>query len=336
VILALFGCGAVIPGTGVVPDAPSVCINEVMPRNRAAYILDDTTPDWVELHAAEAVDLTDWTLSDSAGNRWDLAGEVVPAGGFLVLALDGQEGPGHVPFSLSSDGDSIALSDPNGDESVVQFGTVQDDFSVARATDCCVGDDCLGFDYRGTPGLSNTTQPDVEDVGDPITWLASGGTFRYDDDGVADFGWPNTSFDDGSWASGLAPLGYGDPWIATTLSYGADAANKQVTAWFRTQVEIDDPSVVEQLIFDITLDDGAVVWLNGEEALRLNMPDGSDESTHALTSVGDTAESTVVPHLVDASLLVPGSNVIAVEVHQAAPDSSDVTFDLGVRGFVTQ
>lgn len=333
-ILALLGCGQVVPGPAVVP--PDVCINELMPRNEAAYIVDDTTPDWIELHADEDVDLTDWTLADSAGNTWNLRGETLPAGGFLVLALDGEKGKGHVPFSLSSDGDTLTLTNPNGDESALQFGTVQDDFSVARATDCCTGDDCLGFDYRGTPGLSNTTRPEVEEPGEPVTWLDAGGVFRYDDDGVPDFGWPNAGFDDSGWASGTAPLGYGDPWITTTLSYGADAANKQVTTWFRTRVDVPDPSVVETLIVDLTLDDGAVVWLNGVEALRLNMPADSDESTAALTSVGDAAESASVPHLVDPSLLVAGSNVIAVEVHQSAPDSSDVTFDLGVRGTVTE
>ncbi len=77
-------------------------------------------------------------------------------------------------------------------------------------------------------------------------------------------------------------------------------------------------------------DDGAVVYLNGVEIARSNMPTGTvASSTRASTAIGDvTAESTYYAFTVNTAALLAGVNVIAVEIHQATRDSSDISFDL--------
>ena len=68
--------------------------------------------------------------------------------------------------------------------------------------------------------------------------LTAGSIWKYRDTG-ADLGttWRGYHFDDSAWASGPAPLGYGDP-MATTIGYGPDATNKYVTTYFQI-----DPAV---------------------------------------------------------------------------------------------
>jgi len=79
-----------------------------------------------------------------------------------------------------------------------------------------------------------------------------------------------------------------------------------------------------------------VVYLNGQEVLRDNMPAGTiDYQTPASSTVGGAAESTYFPFPLSPSLLVTGTNVVAVELHQWALDSSDLSFAARLEGTLT-
>ncbi|MFL6282094.1 MAG: hypothetical protein ACJ74Q_02875, partial [Pyrinomonadaceae bacterium] len=169
---------------------------------------------------------------------------------------------------------------------------------------------------------------DAELVGSTVVPLIpSGAVWKYLDNG-SDQGtaWRTTSFDDSMWASGAAQLGYGDGDEATVVGYGPDPANKYVTTYFRRSFSVADPSVYKGLKLRLLRDDGAVVYLNGKEVFRSNMPAGAvTSSTAAYYSNG---ENVYQEKTVDPSLLVGGTNVIAVEVHQETANSSDMSFDL--------
>ncbi len=78
-------------------------------------------------------------------------------------------------------------------------------------------------------------------------------------------------------------------------------------------------------------DDGAVVYLNGREVCRTNMPRGVIEpSTRALTTVATAQEKDVLFFRIEPEWIREGENVLAVEVHQANQNSSDVMMDLGL------
>jgi len=80
-------------------------------------------------------------------------------------------------------------------------------------------------------------------------------------------------------------------------------------------------------------DDGAVVYLNGQEVVRDNMPANAiGYQTLASSTVGGAAESTYFPFALSPSMLVTGTNVMAVEVHQRALDSSDLSFAVRLDG----
>ena len=161
------------------------------------------------------------------------------------------------------------------------------------------------------------------------TVLASGSVWKYFDQG-SDLGtaWRSSTYNDSSWSSGPAELGYGDGDEATTVSYGADPSNKFNTTYFRTTFNVADTSALTGLTLRLKRDDGAVVYINGVEAVRSNMPSGTiSAGTLAAATVGGSDEQTFYEYQIDPSLLVAGVNVIAVEIHQSVANSSDISFD---------
>jgi hypothetical protein len=142
------------------PAGPlALCINELMPANDDALVLEDgRTPDWIELHndSGAVVDLAGWTVALDDGTPADLGDNGrLGSGDWLVLHADEGAGAGHLPFRLDADGGAIALRAPDGNGEDVRFGHVEDDWAVARTHDCCRGADCLAHVYHGTPGASN-------------------------------------------------------------------------------------------------------------------------------------------------------------------------------------
>lgn len=161
----------------------------------------------------------------------------------------------------------------------------------------------------------------------PVTM---GSSWRYHDgaDAVA-VTWTQPSFADSGWPQGPGELGYGEGDEATTLSFGPDAVRKPVTTYFHRTITVG--TVPGALRMSLTADDGAAVYLNGAEVLRDNLPAGAlTADTLAVTNRSGPGESKPRHFTIAAASLHPGGNVIAVEVHQDAPNSSDLSFDLGI------
>jgi Calcineurin-like phosphoesterase len=157
----------------------------------------------------------------------------------------------------------------------------------------------------------------------------AGGVWRYHDLGVAlSPEWKDTNYDDSSWASGAAPLGYGDSFIVTTVSYGADAANKHPTTYFRRAFTLAESLAgIESLRLATNYDDGVVIYLDGVEIARRKLPAGPIAySTKATDHEGGKLEAIDVS--AHSALFTAGAHVLAVELHQASASSSDLAFDL--------
>ena len=163
--------------------------------------------------------------------------------------------------------------------------------------------------------------------------LARGAEWRYRDDGVTPpASWIQPGFDDGSWAAGPAPLGYGEPDLATTLAFGGDPGARHVSTWLRARFTLERPAGVRWLECRLRRDDGAILYLNGQEAARFNLPlTGVGGGTLAGFDVAGVDEGAFLGTSLDPRLLVEGVNTLAVELHQAAPASDDLVFDLELR-----
>jgi hypothetical protein len=160
-----------------------------------------------------------------------------------------------------------------------------------------------------------------------INLIAKGASWKYSDTGVlpaAD--WKSDLYNHAAWSSGTAELGYGDGDEVTTVASGP-VNTKFITTYFRKEFNVSDTVGFSALSGSVLFDDGVVVYLNGEEVFRSNMPAGTiDNNTPA--SANQASETTFFPFSIPKGKVKIGKNVIAVEVHQNGPTSSDISFDL--------
>jgi hypothetical protein len=173
-------------------------------------------------------------------------------------------------------------------------------------------------------------------VAPPVTLLPAGSVWRYLDTG-ANLGtaWRSNSFNDTSWASGPAPLGYGEmnvgQWPRTTNTFGLNPTNKNITTYYRRILTVPNAAKFTGLDFRLLRDDGAIVYLNGAEVFRSNMPTGAvDYLTLVSANVGGSDETNFFTTTLSPWFLHDGDNLLAIEIHQSSPSSSDIAFDLEI------
>ena len=192
---------------------------------------------------------------------------------------------------------------------------------------------------NGAPALSafETIGITVNDQGIQVQLMNLTNAWRYIDSGP-DLGtaWKEIGFDDSAWPAGPALL-YNE--TATTpapkntlLSLTNGTGGRVITYYFRSHFNFPAAPAGVQLTATNALDDGAVVYLNGVEAARINMNAGAVNAT-TLSATSWEATSFFVTNISAASL-VSGDNVIAVEVHQQSATSSDVVFGLSLTALV--
>jgi len=163
-------------------------------------------------------------------------------------------------------------------------------------------------------------------TGNTVTFIGVGAIWKYEDSG-ADLGtsWRAMNFNDSAWASGPAQLGFGDGDEATVVNTN----RLRVTTYFRRAFTVGSTGELQSVTLRLKRDDGAVVFLNGAEVFRHNMPAGAITSaTFASAAAGGADESAWWTTNLSPALLTSGTNIVAVEVHQSGTNSSDLSFDL--------
>lgn len=152
-------------------------------------------------------------------------------------------------------------------------------------------------------------------------------TWKYYDKGAPASNWKSESFDDSSWSSGQAPLGYKMTGVKTTVSYGSNANQKNPATYFRKTVNLSTtPSRSDYFLLNYQVDDGFVVYVNGKEAGRYNMPNGNITfNSFSSSYAGDTPLTGTME--LSSSLFKSGDNTIAVEIHNNSYTSSDQFWD---------
>ena len=220
-------------------------------------------------------------------------------------------------------------------------GSVSSDTALTMATDS----DTIYYTIDGNdPRLSGgavNPEAQIASFGGggpaPVTYISSGYRWRYLDNGSNQgSAWRTENFDDSEWPSGPSELGYGsdDEGSGTTLSFGPNSSSKYPTTYFRTSVDIPDPSLFFNFLLRVKYDDGIAVYINGKEAIRQNLASGASFTTFASSTVSD--ESGWKEFTLPTTSLSAGTNVIAAEIHQGSGSSSDIRFDMFLRGETTQ
>ncbi|MFT5125383.1 MAG: hypothetical protein ACI97B_004031, partial [Verrucomicrobiales bacterium] len=175
------------------------------------------------------------------------------------------------------------------------------------------------FDYWRIIGQESSTTN--------YTFLTQSNVWNYLDDGSNQFtnNWEAVDFDDSTWSNGVAQLGYGDGDEATVIGFGPNSGDKYRTSYFRKTFVVPEVPALTSLSIQLKRDDGAVVFMNGAELFRDNVPGGTlTEDTEGIVFTGEPQEHTFFTHTINPALLLPGTNVFAVSVHQASGTSSDV------------
>ncbi len=186
-----------------------------------------------------------------------------------------------------------------------------------------------------------TTEPVTLSIVDHAekTLVEADSNWKYIDDGT-DPGpdWMKLEFDDSDWEAGPAPLGYPEGEddedfgeVQTVIGFGGDESEKYATSYFRTSFTIDEAEAIGNFgVIDFEVDDGAVFYLNGKEIGRFDLPDGEmayDDHIKDLDVENIPKKNTQNRIILDEEGLAnlrEGENVVAVEVRQYSPRSSDV------------
>ena len=156
--------------------------------------------------------------------------------------------------------------------------------------------------------------------------------WRYNESGL-DLGtaWRLPNYNDSGWPAGRGVLAQENNvaitrFTNTVLHLTNPSGNVTITYYFRTQFVLTNDLADVSLVASNLIDDGCVVYLNGSEAYRINMPGGVITATDLATAA--LPEGVFIVTNFPPELLLPGTNVIAVEVHQLNTTSSDVVFGL--------
>lgn len=182
----------------------------------------------------------------------------------------------------------------------------------------------LGFDLEIT-----SKKPPMKTVAFPVKATSE---WYYNDKGVdlTSTNWKDSAYNNKSWEYGAAPLGYGDP-VTTAIGFGPNSANKYITTYLRKQFNISNLNTIgsDSILLAIRRDDGAVIYINGNEAWRTNMPTGAIDFKTTSSSIIDGAFETAWNYkAISKSFFKNGINQIAISLHQRDSSSSDLSFDL--------
>ncbi len=286
-------------------------INEFLASNVSvnADILDfGDYSDWIEIYNGQdsVIDLSGYFLTDDLNNplRWKIpANTTIEPNGYLIFWADGfDDYPGSSHYRDSW---------PWAGYTTQRYHT---NFKLSS----------LGENI----GLYMTTG----DQNTPV--IARGSEWKYLDKGLfPGQNWFNANFVDSTWQTGNAEFGYGEGDEQTLVDYGDNPENKYPTTYFRTYIEISDPSIFQSLTLRLKRDDGAIIYMNGQEIVRSNLPSETVYyDTYSAEATTGSSERIWLEYMFPNDLLLPGINICAVEVHQYNRGSSDLSFDLELIG----
>jgi hypothetical protein len=134
--------------------------------------------------------------------------------------------------------------------------------------------------------------------------------------------WILLDFDTEGWATGPSGFGYGDGDDETILSAGT------TSVFMRAKFEVTDIDLIDRLYFDIDYDDGFAAYLNGHELVKSNLSSFefdalADIDREALLYTGNQATRYELNNYDE--LLVPGTNLLCIQVHNLSSSSTDLS-----------
>ena len=316
-----------------------VVINEIHYNSEPNNALNE----FIELHNTgnEPVDISGWFFSDGISYQFD-EGTIINANDFLVVSENperleitlGANAVGPFSGSLSSSGEKVELKRRDG--SVADTVEYRSKFPWpvgANGTGASmelinpVLDNDLGGSWRSSrvpgklPEITLLKESDENWRWRPGETEASNPIDE----------WRTNNFEeDGSWSEATLPIGYGSVRgldIATEIS---GMRNNFTSIFLRNSISIAPGEVPQQLQIRYSVDDGMILWINGVKCLSYNVDAG--EQSVSSTASGNGQEGVWRESLVEgvSAYLKEGENLIAVQVFNTSPNSSDLGIDVEI------
>jgi len=251
--------------------------------------------------------------------------------GFAVFTADGNSGPTHANFQLAIEQGELGLMDADGGMiDCVIYGPQVTDVSSGRCPDGAIPQRALVAPTPGAPNACPATPTPPQTV--YLTTISN--VWRYDQSGTnLGTAWIAPGYDDSAWPSGQALLGFDGGILPEPFRTPFTLSITKTTFYFRTTFNLPSNLNFSALQLRHVIDDGAIIYLNGNEVHRTNLPAGPvNATTTASLNVGDAVYQG--PFGLALTNLVPGLNVLAAEVHQNSSASGDLAFGLELSGLI--
>lgn len=262
-------------------------------------------------------------ISITGANQWaggyvryaprDATAPTSPSSLTLVPGANGLE----LSWSGSTDNSGQVSYEILRDDRVV--ATSQSTSAVVSATDGPSRWFVRAVDEAGNRSASTPVAVfDPDEVPDFLPVISAGSSswqWRYDSASLPGT-WVEVSFDDSAWEQGQAPLGFGSS-LVQTVTHTGPASTRPLSAQYRHVFEVEDLQDWGGAEVTLWVDDGAIAYVNGVEIGRGNLPEGTiGQGTYATAAPRTTAASGAPAVFeVPGSLLVEGTNVLAVQTH---------------------
>ena len=136
-------------------------------------------------------------------------------------------------------------------------------------------------------------------------------SYLYDDS--APEGWNTLSGAPASWA--------------TAMTVDLPAGNG-ITQYYYTKFTTTSVSAFATMDIAVNVRGGAVIYLNGQEVRRINMPQGTITSTTLASNLFTESRKVVTGEFVQGGRLQKGENILAVEMHRYEAGTEVNTFDV--------
>ena len=321
---------------------PSAVLGEVV-ISEIYYDADPKTDavEFVELHNAggKGVDLSGWRFSNGIQYTFP-ANTTIEPGGQLVVAENPTELRRKFKLSASvvfgpyinrlSNGEELTLRDA-ADQPVdrVDYDSGFPWPTAASGAGSSMElihpslDNDLGGSWRSA-GLQAASN-------EPVTFIAAGQSrWRYragsSEASSPRSAWRKLDFSvDNTWKTGRAPIGYGDGDDRTTISM----QNNFSSVYLRRVFEVKANEIPARLALRVYVDDGAVVWINGNEVARVSVPGGELRYNSFANNHEAAWEEVVIPN--PSEILRTGKNIIAIHALNTTLGSSDFSIDAELR-----
>ena len=306
-------------------------ITEFMADNQATVEDEDgDSPDWIEIFnsGTEAVNLEGYFLTDAADTltMWRFPAVELAENGFMLVFASGKDRRDpdsqlHTNFRLSSDGEYLALVNPDGSSIVAEFGTPENPIPEQFE------DSSYGLMQGGglTPTIFISPSQQVSVI------------IPADDSLGGD--WTEQEFDDSGWQAAQMGIGYDEndsytQEFGTNGDLGNDFNGVNTSIYIRIPIVISDPATITSLTLRMKYDDGFVAYLNDTVVADANAPGGLTWNSEATGNHSDGEAVTFLDWDITSFVdrLTSGTNVLAIHGLNDGLTSSDMLIAAELRG----